>query len=131
MALRSITLPDLGEGRGFGLWLDLRTPSCFLSSSGFYQVQWHPSRGSIPHEVAAGGLLVGEGLRAAQASLVPLHQVPDSRAARAALAGEGPSLRRRMGHTGSELQLQFHVLAQLGWRNTDQHSCSASRPQIF
>lgn len=76
----------------------------------------HPSGGSIPHEVAAGGLLVGEGLRAAQASLVPLHQVPDGRAAGAALAREGSGLGWRVGHAGSELQLQFHVLAQLGWR---------------
>lgn len=66
-----------------------------------------------PHEVAAGRLLVGEGLRAAQASLVPLHQVPDSRATGAALSREGPGLRRRVGHAGSELQLQFHMLAQL------------------
>lgn len=133
MALRSMTLPDLVEGRSFGLWfglwLDLRTPSCFLSNSGFYQGQWHPSQSSIPHEVAAGRLLVGEGLRAAQASLVPLHQVPDSRAAGAALSREGPGLRRRVGHAGSELQLQFHMLAQLGWRDTGQHSHSASRPQ--
>lgn len=42
------------------------------------------------------------------------HQVPDGRAAGAALAGQGPGLGRRVGHTGSELQLQFHVLAQLG-----------------
>ena len=72
-------------------------------------------RTSIPHEVATGGLLVGEGLRAAQAGLVPLHQVPDGRAAGAALAREGPGLGRWVGHAGSELQLQFHVLAQLGW----------------
>lgn len=129
MALRSITLPDLGEGRCFGLWLDLRTPSCFLSNSGLYGVQWHPSQSSIPHEVAAGRLLVGEGLRAAQASLVPLYQVPNSRAAGAALAREGPGLRRRVGHTGSKLQLQFHMLAQLGWRDTNEHFHSGSRPQ--
>ena len=85
-------------------------------------------RGSIPHEVAAGGLLVGEGLRAAQAGLVPLHQVPDGRAAGAALAREGPGLGRRVGHAGSELQLQLHVLAQLGWGDTDQPASSAARP---
>lgn len=84
---------------------------------------------SIPHEVAAGGLLVREGLRAAQASLVSLHQVPDSRAAGAALSREGPGLRRRVGHTGGELQLQFHVLAQLVRGDTSQHSSSASGPQ--
>lgn len=71
---------------------------------------------------------MGEGLRAAQASLMPFHQVPNSRAAGAALAREGPGLRRRVGHAGSELQLQFHVLAQLGWKDMDQHSCLASRP---
>lgn len=114
MALRSITLPDLEKGRGCGLWLDLRNSSCSLSNSGLYRVQWHPSFGSIPHEVAARGLLVGEGLRAAQAGLVPLHQVPHSWATRTALSRERPGLGRRVGHTGSELQLQFHVLAQLG-----------------
>uniref|UniRef100_A0A480HJZ6 Uncharacterized protein C7orf43 homolog isoform X1 n=1 Tax=Sus scrofa TaxID=9823 RepID=A0A480HJZ6_PIG len=66
-----------------------------------------------PHEVAAGGLLVGEGLRSAQARLVPLDQIPDSGAAGAALARQGPGFGRRVGHAGRELQLQFHVLAQL------------------
>lgn len=56
-----------------------------------------------PHEVAAGRLLVREGLRAAQASLVPLHQVPDSWAAGTALSREGPGLGWRVGHTRSEL----------------------------
>lgn len=42
------------------------------------------------------------------------HQVPDCRTAGTALAGQGPGLRRRVGHTGRELELQFHVLAQLG-----------------
>lgn len=85
-------------------------------------------RTSIPHEVATGGLLVGEGLRAAQAGLVPLHQVPDGRAAGAALVREGPGLGRRVGHASSKLQLQFHVLAQLGWGDTDQPASSAARP---
>lgn len=57
---------------------------------------------------------MGEGLRAAQARLVSLDQVPDGRAAGAALARERPGLWRRVGHAGGELQLQFHVLAQLG-----------------
>lgn len=72
------------------------------------------SSGPLPHEVATGRLLVGERLRTAQAGLVPLHQVPDSRTAGAAFSGQGPGLRWRVGHTGSELELQFHVLAQLG-----------------
>lgn len=70
---------------------------------------------------------MGEGLRAAQAGLVPFHQVSDSRAAGAALAREGSGLGWRVGHTGSELQLQFHVLAQLGWgdRSAGQLGCQA------
>lgn len=40
MALRSITLPDLEEGRG--LWLELRTYSCSLSNSGLYQSPVEP-----------------------------------------------------------------------------------------
>ena len=106
MALRSITLPDLGEGRGCGRWSD-PAPSLLPSSTRSHATP----PGSVPHEVASGRLLVGEGLGAAQASLMPLHQVPDSRAAGAALAREGPGLGWRVGHAGGELQLQFHVLA--------------------
>lgn len=109
-----------------------RTLICSCPNPGLYPVQWHQwhtSPASVPHEVAAGRLLVREGLRTAQASLVSLHQVPDSRAARAALSREGPGLRRRVGHTGCELQLQFHVLAQLARGDTGQCSSSASRPQ--
>lgn len=129
MALRSITLPDLGEGSGCGRWSDptpLPAPSPVPASP---KSTGNPARGSIPHEVATGGLLVGEGLRAAQASLVPVHQVPDGRTAGAALAREGPGLGRRVGYAGSELQLQFHVLAQLGWGDTDQHSRSLPGPR--
>lgn len=73
-----------------------------------------PCPPALPHEVAAGRLLVGEGLGPAQPGLVPLHQVPHRRAAGAALARHGPGLGRRVGHAGRELQLQLHVLRHLG-----------------
>lgn len=43
MALRSITLPDLGEGRGSGFQSDPRTLSCSRSNSGLHRGQRHPS----------------------------------------------------------------------------------------
>lgn len=105
MARRSMTLPDLG-GQAEAV-VSLHSPLPHPRSA-------PPTPSFLPHQVAAGRLLVGEGLGAAQAGLVPFHQVPDGWATGAALAGQGPGLRGRVGHTGRELQLQFHVLAQLG-----------------
>lgn len=130
MARRSITLPDLEESGGCGLWPDPRVPSSPFPILASTKPSGSSPCSSIPHEVAAGGLLVGEGLRAAQAGLVPLHQVPDGRAAGAALAREGSGLGWRVGHAGSELQLQLHVLAQLGWGTqvSGQLGCQAPDP---
>lgn len=67
----------------------------------------------VPHEVGPGGLLVGEGLGAAQAGLVAVQQVSHSRAGRAVLTGQGASLGRGVGNRGGELQLELHVLTEL------------------
>lgn len=70
---------------------------------------------SVPGEVRLGGLLMGEGLGAAQAQagLVSVQYVPYSWTGRTVLTRQRAGFGGRVRHRCCKLQLQFHMLTQL------------------